>query len=599
MMDGVSRNWMAVFGLFASLGMPTLAQDPPPDVEGLQEVEVDLTSGVLKSVLPFDTPFLLTGTPPPRVSSIDGVWCDISETGSEELTELVNSPGRLSECPENQPPDHISKVPRPLTGWNDNPDANNKERKFYLFIGDRLDADHTFVFQFSLRRQLEGTDLTNLENQVKTALDDEFQRLEANEPTSLSRDDFAPLEAKIRTILEAQPVRPGEVMVPAPSSIFDPADKQPAEPPWIHEFQRVFNIQLNRRNAIASLNARSIPELLERLSVIRQNATLKTVNVAVQALTAEQLTAIATLLPADVITALDTLVGSGDPNGIRLANIAMAIEPLGGSLTPSNRDLTQTTLSDQWREGEVDDYLANATVNRQILDRLERFVRVAGQLTPLQSALQNLEGPLMLLAAEIREAANAAIGVEAGLQRLAARLADRTAAITALAAYLRREAELQVSLVASSRGGFTTRARAHISMDLGVMYAGRIGEIRPYMAANFYTRPVNRNVPLSEVGGFRRRFSVMMGITVTSIEEKDGERILRDDAFGSNALLVGVGYRLTDAARVSGGILFFKENDPNPLIDNLSTTAEGFVAVSFDWNVKNILDKLGTAIGGS
>jgi hypothetical protein len=122
--------------------------------------------------------------------------------------------------------------------------------------------------------------------------------------------------------------------------------------------------------------------------------------------------------------------------------------------------------------------------------------------------------------------------------------------------------------------------------------------VLPYFGANFYTRAVNRDVPLSVLGGFRRRFSFLLGVTYSSVKEMDGDRVLRDDLFGSQALVAGAGLRLTDAARINGGVIVLQENSPNPLIDDLRLTEEYFVSISFDWNIKNLLGKLGTAITG-
>lgn len=155
-----SRLAFAFFlSVLCSLPGPSPAADPP-EPEGLREVPLDLRSGALRTVLPFDTPFLLSGDPPDGVLHIEGVWCDVTDAPAEsDLASLVNDRGDLDQCPTKQPPDHTSTNPRPIKGWSGDPEGDPANRKFYLFVPQRLEADHTFLFQFTLEREIQEADL--------------------------------------------------------------------------------------------------------------------------------------------------------------------------------------------------------------------------------------------------------------------------------------------------------------------------------------------------------------------------------------------------------------------------------------------------------
>jgi hypothetical protein len=188
------------------------------------------------------------------------------------------------------------------------------------------------------------------------------------------------------------------------------------------------------------------------------------------------------------------------------------------------------------------------------------------------------------------------------IDRLESVLQERNKALSTLSDFLQREVEIGVPVMATTRGSFDTRARQHISADFGLAYIRKINEIISYAGANIYFRPINRDVPLREYSTLWHRFSLFIGITLNSIQKKeeieDVERIVRDDLFGNSAILIGGGLRLTDTIRLSGGGLIFKHIDSNSQNGDLELTIKPFVAISFDLNIKPILENLGEAIAG-
>jgi len=160
---------------------------------------------------------------------------------------------------------------------------------------------------------------------------------------------------------------------------------------------------------------------------------------------------------------------------------------------------------------------------------------------------------------------------------------------------------------ATTVADFRTAQSWYIAMDAGFAYYFRIGTMTPYVGANIYFRPVNKDAPLSLVDSFGRRFAVTFGITLDSIEEQEGGTTVpaakktRFDLLQSNrSLLLGAGFRVSQSLRLSGGVLVLKEKDPNPLITTQSVATVPYVSFSLDFDVASALKGgLGALFGGS
>jgi hypothetical protein len=138
-----------------------------------------------------------------------------------------------------------------------------------------------------------------------------------------------------------------------------------------------------------------------------------------------------------------------------------------------------------------------------------------------------------------------------------------------------------------------TAENRYVSADVGLAYAETIGEASMYAGANLYMRPVNKDVPLSQRGGFFRRFAFTVGLSLQSIADKRGTR---DDLFLDQALVLGVGYRISQYLRAGGGALVFWERDPDtfPLTRTQSTAVTPYAAISFDIGVGDQLKGVGS-----
>jgi hypothetical protein len=105
---------------------------------------------------------------------------------------------------------------------------------------------------------------------------------------------------------------------------------------------------------------------------------------------------------------------------------------------------------------------------------------------------------------------------------------------------------------------------------------------------NVYFRPVNKGAPLRGLQ-FRRRFAVMLGVTMSGDIEKTGERFHN---LGTRSIVAGAGFRFIDSLRLVGGALFFKRDDPLPLVTKEEPAWTPFVALTIDWDAKSTWDNL-------
>lgn len=594
--------------LAASAPAPGQTSPPPAgtqDTEGLTAVPVDLSSGAFQAVLPFDEPFLLTGTVPAGVVRIGGAWCPIPDDSGAELAALLESARqarRLTACPDS------SETPRPIPAWeNPFPAApGGAAPAFTLFIAERLEANENYLFSFVTARQLGADELATFQPRVLSALDQTLRSF-ASEPAPDPSDQgtarkYQALQGAVGEVLATQPLRAGEVAQPEAGTFFHPASP-PAPgappPPWTRQLEDLYRIQATRQDPASRLDERTslLFDALEEVGQGASGTALAALRGAVAALSAGDRATLDHLLPAPALAALDTLAGDRGP---RLDAVAFGLAALGATgpedaAAPPNPTPVQPP-PDPWTAADVAPRAANLAATRAALAQALSLTRTAEQVDALRSGLGGAD--LAPLRNALAGAGTAAGLVQNLLARLAAILAERDRALGELSGFLVRQASTEVPIVATSTGSFSTRAKNHVSMDVGILYSGDAGEVLPYFAANFYLRPVNRDVPLAQVGGLGRRFSIMVGVTYSSIHEEENGRVLRDDLFGSQALVVGAGLRLTDAARVSVGALVYQENDPNPLVDDLSLAADPFFAVSFDWDVRSLLGPLGTAITG-
>jgi hypothetical protein len=133
----------------------------------------------------------------------------------------------------------------------------------------------------------------------------------------------------------------------------------------------------------------------------------------------------------------------------------------------------------------------------------------------------------------------------------------------------------------------TSDAGPYVSLDVGALYPPEIGRASLYLGANFYMRPVNKKAPLSR-NSLGQRLALTFGLSVTNMQLEDETRW--EPLLGEKSnLLLGLGYRLTRSLRLGGGVLFFLESDPNPVVEETSLAVTPYVSLSFDVDLAGVL----------
>ena len=84
-------------------------------------------------------------------------------------------------------------------------------------------------------------------------------------------------------------------------------------------------------------------------------------------------------------------------------------------------------------------------------------------------------------------------------------------------------------------------------------------------------------------------WSVAAGIAQGSLA-KDG---IRTDFFKSTSFYIGLGYRITNAFRLTSGVLLYNRLNPNPLIDNKILSFVPYFGLSVDLQVRKFIQNLG------
>ena len=157
--------------------------------------------------------------------------------------------------------------------------------------------------------------------------------------------------------------------------------------------------------------------------------------------------------------------------------------------------------------------------------------------------------------------------------------------------YVALEARVVSVTLGSSVLGADLSRSAYVSLDAGIAYPWRLENMVFFAGANIYFRPINKAAPLRYKGTFLHRFALTVGITTTVRDESRRAEDLRntpDNDDTSNSLLLGGGFRVTPSMRLGGGVLVFRETDPNPLINQKSVTVTPYVSFTADVDVAQL-----------
>lgn len=154
-----------------------------------------------------------------------------------------------------------------------------------------------------------------------------------------------------------------------------------------------------------------------------------------------------------------------------------------------------------------------------------------------------------------------------------------------------RDLAREQQLVEETDADAATADNDYVSADVGLVYAPTIGRTAATVGANFYLRPVNKGVPVSQIGGLGR-FAFTGGLTLNSIEDR---RRIRSDLYFNQGLILGAGYRVAQYWRLGAGGLVFRERDPDsyPLTRRRRTALTPYVALTADVDAGRQLKGIG------
>jgi hypothetical protein len=591
-------------GLFLSLA-PAAAQSGPTTT--MQDVEVDLSGRLFKSTLPFDVPFLIHGEVPLATTRVEVRYigarrsfrvCDPEVRAFQTLA--AGNPSSLCPVPDRvvcyaeakrgageQPfdcgwqPDRTGAI-----SWVQQlPPAAGATTVTFRVAMPPLEASSFYAFKFTLDRKLTPQELAQIQAQVKQAAD---QTLAGNTGTVATEDD----DKAVRTALVQQIVRLAgpDVQVDRAHPVLDPhvpfeqlsaADK--------HAFSRhvggVVSAQHNKEEALKQRSDKQI-RLEPKLAAIAGSAALDRVirtlrdRAAAQqpgsALLGEHLRRhepalhMADLSPQQRAQhALGVPRNAPAPTDLGAARKAEEAAPYVAGYQDTAQRLADLT---DWLEGLLDE--------RRNAALLQSSPAAPGAAPPSSADLAELR-QVLDTAAEAQDLAEQ-LGEHA--RSVQQSLVDRERELDALAAAMSaKAAEADLLLAASSLGDFRTQQAFYIAADFGIAYGPDLSAAVPYFGTNIYFRPVNKNAPLSSRSSLGRRLAMTVGLTVKTIADSSPQT--RSDLFNSNSLLVGLGYRITDSARLGAGTLIFNKLDRNPLLGGKKLTYSLYVSLSFDWDI--------------
>jgi hypothetical protein len=575
-------DWLgACLALLFMCVAPVHGQTPPPKGQ-FPGVNVDPAAGVITDPLPFDEPFLLKG-PALGYGRVAASWCDTGKVGSSMPTPYDPN-GDWALCAQDKRVNETGVWRRSLS-----PDPN--AASFSLLVGP-VPPNRRLLFKLDLSRNLDATQLQALRSLAEKALDKKFRELHQEQDATLSNTKYSELQNRIWGALKGIPKDPSLTLDPNSSTAFDPNKSPDAR--WTGAFDDVWSLHRSLKGLQDDFDKVSA-RATDTLNELSRAPESKSLHDGLLALTAKSDLGTGKDLPlADLILLGDVLLSSraADINarlgGGKMSLTLNAIKPLDLASVPDVREA--------WAPEELDLRISNLKASEETLANLLRVVDRAARDKTLASALSLDPTSILSLQSKLKADVDAMEAVRLKAQAIRSTLAERVALLKQLSEGLAAEARENVFLTASPRDTYVARAMWYISVDLGLAYAWDVEGVFPYVGTSFAIRPVNKSRRL-QGWDLSRRCALLIGLTASSVQRKAGERVLRDDLFATSAGLLGAGIRLTDYIRVSAGALLYRKNDPNPLINDMRITADPFVSLSFDWDIKGSLGKLGN-IGG-
>jgi hypothetical protein len=573
----VRLAWTLMLPLVAQAA---LGQTPPPPVTSdFDVVQVDLNGQTFSRVLPFDVPFIFAGNVPAGITELQ-VRC--WQIGTTKGTKGVKPDVVAGKEPLGKPADGDcwgGKVPT----WHNTIDPGAPNPQFRVLV-PRLDAERYYQFKFSFTKAVTPQQAADFAQQVASLAD-----------AALWGDPSVTVDLPVSgdlTVQEIQGIRDrlilalkqvtGADRVVQPGSIFSDDANADAIRDELNGLLNPVRTRQGQIHATLENYQDEIANLNPNLQRLRSDPTLKKLR-----------DALASRATADP-SAQDHADEVAAAMGVADAPVLLNRDRLSAAAVAAFVQRNAAYFADaSARTAKLRDLLANKMVTADGSPQPFLAPMVAGgQLSSADlTALVAMGQPQGLVGSVDRALARA--GQNMLQNQLPTLLANRTQSVAAIAQQYRTKVTGMIVIAGSTTGSFATQSNNYISADTGVVCAPELSDCTTYAGTNIYFRPINKAAPLSQFGNFfqtlDRRLSLTIGLTVQGI----GDEKTRDDLFGSQSLVLGLGARLTNSVRLTTGALVFKELDPNPLIDDPKLTTTYFFSLSFDIDVVPALKGIG------
>jgi len=111
-------------------------------------------------------------------------------------------------------------------------------------------------------------------------------------------------------------------------------------------------------------------------------------------------------------------------------------------------------------------------------------------------------------------------------------------------------------------------------------------DLSPYLGFHINFRSIDKSIAMKYVRykTWRHYFSFMAGITLRSMKI-EGKR---EDFFGNNNLITGLGFRCNNYLRFTGGLVWFRTIDKNPLSTDKPLGFSPFAGISLDLELQDL-----------
>ncbi|MFK8010371.1 MAG: hypothetical protein AB8H03_28715 [Saprospiraceae bacterium] len=139
---------------------------------------------------------------------------------------------------------------------------------------------------------------------------------------------------------------------------------------------------------------------------------------------------------------------------------------------------------------------------------------------------------------------------------------------------------------------FKTRTELQVIPDFGYSSFGWIDKnlrnFTPTLGFHIRFRPIKKDIPFKTYPNktILHRLSFTTSWSLTSIQA-DGKR---ENFFSNSTLQTGLGFKIGGGVNLTGGAMWFRKIDPNPLVTDKTLATIPFVGINIDLDVKKFIN---------